>query len=63
MTPLRDRSINLGGKPNWATANPYVHSTPEWHAWETGYSSGRRDAGRAVMVAKGIIGPRNERMR
>lgn len=38
--------INLGGKAS--RANPYIRNTPEWYAWEAGYSAARRDTGRKL---------------
>lgn len=40
--------VNLSGEPNRVARNPNIRGTPEWHAWEAGYSAARRDAGRAL---------------
>ncbi len=56
--------VNLSGEPNRVTRNPNIRGTPEWHAWEAGYSAARRDAGRAISKIKAHLGAHHpERMR
>lgn len=43
---LMTTRVNLRGERG---SNPYVHKTPEWHAWEAGYSAARSKAGRSFV--------------
>jgi len=43
---LMTTHVTLGSGRKRVKQNPNIRNTPEWHAWEAGYSAARQDTGR-----------------